>query len=175
MAVNSIDFLISGLVLPDGSTNNNAMARQRAKSSAAAPTPHWMQLAADASTKEMVMTDKWRMPDDYASGPTLKVSGKMTSATTGNVILEGRLYAITPGDATDADAKGFAAANTSSATAVPGTAGYVFEVSFALTNADSVAAGDQVILYVARDAANASDTATGDMEFETISLVYTTT
>jgi len=116
----------------------------------------------------------FRMPADYSSAPVLKVQFKMVSATTGNVIIEGRLAAVTDGDSQDVDAKAFGSANTSSATAVPGTAGFMKEISLTLTNADSVAAGDFVVVYLARDAANGSDTATGDMEVIGVAITYTT-
>lgn len=174
MATGTILLSPGAAVLPDGSASNAAPALQRVKSSAAAPSPHFLQLVFDASTREMAMWSL-RMPVDYASGPVLKVMYKMASATSGNVIIEGRLAAVTDGDATDVDAKAFAAANTSSATAVPGTAGFIDEISLTLTNADSLAAGDFTVVYLARDASNASDTATGDMEVVAASLEYTTT
>jgi hypothetical protein len=170
----AIPLLPGAAILPDGSASNAAPALLRVKSSAAAPAPYFLQLAFDASTKEQVSWQT-RVPDNYASGPVLECWFKMTSATTGNVIIEGRLAAITDGDATDADAKAYGTANTSSATAVPGTAGYVKKISLTLTNADSVAAGDWVSIYLARDAANGSDTATGDMEVVMAALSYTTT
>jgi len=173
VATGSILLPIGAAVLPDGSASNAAPAIQRVKSSAAAPSPYFLQAAFDAATKEQCMWS-FRMPADYASAPVLKVQFKMASATSGNVIIEGRLAAITDADATDADAKAFAAANTSSATAVAGTAGYVKEISLSLTNADSLAAGDFVVVYLARDAANGSDTAAGDMEIVGVALTYTT-
>lgn len=163
---------IGGAMLPDGSASNAAPAIQRVKSSASAPSPHFLQLAFDASTDEMCYWS-FRMPADYASGPVLKVQYKMASATSGNVIISGRLAAVSDGDSTDVDAKALGTDNTSSATAVPGTAGYLDEISLTLTNADSVAAGDYVIVRLARDADNASDTATGDMEVVAVSLEYT--
>ena len=45
---------------------------------------------------------------------------------------------------------------------VPGTAGYMEQVSVTLTNADSIAAADLVRVSVARAVANGADTATGD-------------
>lgn len=174
MATGTIQLPIGGAILPDGSASNAAPALQRSKSSAAAPTPYIWQLAFDATTEEQCMWS-FRMPADYASGPILKVQYKMASATSGNVIIEGRIAAVSDGDAQDVDAKGFGTANTSSATAVPGTAGYLDEISLTLTNADSLAAGDFTIIYLNRDAANGSDTATGDMEVVAVSLEYTTT
>jgi hypothetical protein len=172
MATGSILLPTGAAILPDGSASNAAPAIQRVKSSAGAPTPYFLQLAFDASTEEQVMWS-FRMPADYASAPVMKVMYKMTSATTGGVAFEGRLMAVTPGDAQDVDADAFGAANTGTDT-VPGTAGHLDEVSFALTNADSVAAGDFVVCYLNRDPANASDTATGDCEVVAVAITYTT-
>lgn len=172
MATGTISLPIGAAVLPDGTATNAAPAIQRVKSSASAPGPYFLQLAFDASTKEQA---NWgfRMPSDYASAPAMKVQYKMTSATTGAVVFEGRIAAITSGDATDADAKAFATTNTVTDT-VAGTAGFMKEASVTLTNADSVAAGDFVVAYLSRDAANGSDTATGDCEVIAVAITYTT-
>lgn len=114
------------------------------------------------------------MPADYASAPVLKVQYKMASATTGDVIWAGSIAAVTDGDSTDVDAKVFATANTATVT-VPGTAGYLDEASITMTNADSVAAGDFVVVRIARQGAAGGDTATGDAEFIGAALTYTTT
>lgn len=174
MATGTVLCPIGAAILPDGSASNAAPAVQRVKSSAAAPTPYFLQIALDASIEEQVMWS-FRMPADYSSAPVLKVQYKMASATSGNIVIEARIAAVTDGDAQDVDAKSFGSANTSSATAVPGTAGHLDEISLTLTNADSLTAGDFVVLYLNRDAANASDTATGDMEIVACSLQYTTT
>lgn len=157
--------------MPDGSASNAAPQVQRVKSSAAAPTPYFLQLAFDATTEEQCMWS-FRMPVDYSSAPLVKVQYKMASATTGGVAFEARIAAVSDGDATDVDAKGFAAANVGTAT-VPGTAGHLDEVSITMTNADSVVAGDLVVLYLNRDPAHASDTAAGDAEVVAVSLDYT--
>lgn len=174
MATGTIFLLPEAARLPDGSTNNAAPAMVNAKSSASAPTPHRTKLLFDAATREMCMWS-FRMPVDYSSAPTLKVQFAMASATSGNVVIEARVAAITPGDATDFDAKAFDAANTSAATAVAGTAGHVKEISLSLTSVDGMVAEDLVTIFFARAADNASDTATGDMEFLEGALTYTTT
>jgi hypothetical protein len=120
------------------------------------------------------VTWSFRMPPDYASAPSAVLQWKATSATSGGVVWDVRVGAVTPGDATDVDAKGFASANTATGTA-PATAGYLVETSVTLTNADSLAAGDFVVVRVARAAADASDTATGDAELAMVALLYTTT
>lgn len=172
MATGSVLLSPGAAVLPDGTASNAAPAMQRVKSSAGAPTPYFLQLAFDATTEEQVCWS-FRMPADYSSAPVVKVQYKMVSATTGGVVFEARIAAVTDGDAQDVDAKGFAAANTGTAT-VPGTAGHLDEVSITMTNADSLAAGDFVVLYLNRDPADVSDTATGDAEVIAVALTYTT-
>lgn len=172
MATGSILLPIGAAILPDGTASNAAPAIQRVKSSASAPSPYFLQAAFDASTEEQIMW-AFRMPADYASAPVLRVQYKMTSATTGGVAFEGRLAAVSDGDAQDVDAKAFAAANVGTAT-VPGTAGHIDEVAVTMTNADSLAAGDFTVVYLNRDPAHASDTATGDCEVIGVALTYTT-
>lgn len=173
MATGTISLPLGAAMPGDGSTNNNGCGVARVKSSAAAPSLLFTQLLFDASTKEMAYWGGFRMPSDYASAPVMIVQYKMASATSGGIALTANLAAITPGDTTDADAKALAADNTATQT-VPTTAGYVKEVSIPLTNADSLAAGDWVVARLAREVANASDTATGDLEVISASLEYTT-
>lgn len=172
MATGSILLSPGAAVLPDGSASNVAPALQRVKSSGAAPGIYFLQLAFDATTEEWC-TFAFRMPADYASAPVAKVQYKMASATTGGVAWDVRVAAVSDGDATDVDAKVFGSANVGTAT-VPGTAGHLDEVSITLTNADSVAAGDFVVIRLARAVANGSDTATGDAEVIAGAITYTT-
>lgn len=159
-------------IFPDGTASNLAPQLARVKSSAAAPMPYFYQLNFDAGQREQV---SWQfvMPPNYASAPVLKVQYKMLSATVGAVAIDGRLAAVTPGDAADVDAKAFGAANTTTDT-VPGTAGHMKEISLTMTNADSLTAGDFVVVYLARDGAAGGDTAAGDMEVLSVALIYTT-
>lgn len=172
MATGSVILTPGAALMPDGSASNAAPAMQRVKSSASAPTPYFLQMAFDATTEEQVFW-QLRMPADYASVPVLRVQYKMASATTGGVAFEGRIAAVTDGDATDVDAKAFGSSNVGTAT-VPGTAGHLDEVTVTLTNDDSLAAGDFTIVYLNRDPAHASDTATGDCEVIAVALTYTT-
>ncbi len=172
MATGSILLPPGAAILPDGTATNLAPALARVKSSGTAPAPYFLQLAYDAATEEWAAWS-FRMPADYASAPVLKIQYKMTSATSGDVIWAGSLAAVTDGDSTDVDAKVFATANTATVT-VPGTAGFLDEASITMTNADSVAAGDFVVVRIARQGAAGGDTATGDAEFIGASLSYTT-
>ncbi len=172
MATGSIILTPGAATFPDGSASNAAPAMQRTKSSASAPGVYFLQLAFDASTEEWC-TWQFRMPADYASAPVAKVQYKMTSATSGGVAWDVRISATSDGDAQDVDAQDFGSANTGTAT-VPGTAGHLDEVSVTLTNADSVAAGDFVVVRVARAVADAADTASGDAELVGVTVEYTT-
>lgn len=173
MATGTILLPIGAANLPDGSANNAAPALLRVKSSAGAPTPYFLQLAFDAATQEQCCWSL-RMPADYASALTMKVLYKMASATSGGVVIEGRAGAVTGDDSTDVDALDFDSANASGTSAVPGTAGYLKEISLTLTNADSVAAGDFMVVFLARSVAAGGDDATGDMEVVSVALTYTT-
>lgn len=130
------------------------------------------KLLFDDTTPESVIW-VFRMPQDYASGLTAKIQYSMASATSNNVEFEVSVMAVSDGDSQDLDADSFDTVNSGSAT-VPGTAGYLDEISITLTNADSVAAGDWVAIKLARDADDGTnDTATGDAEVWTFSLEYT--
>lgn len=110
-------------------------------------------------------------PQGLTGALTLVVTYRMASATTGNVVLQAALEAITDGDATDTDAaSSFDTANSSGAVAVPGTAGYIDQASITMTNADSIAAGDYCRLRLNRDADNGSDTAAGDLQVLALEL-----
>lgn len=116
----------------------------------------------------------FRLPQNYSSAPVLKVQYAMVTATSGNIILNADIMAISDGDSADSDSASFDTVNASATTAVPATAGYLDEISITLTNADSMVANDLVHIRLTRDADNASDTASGDCEVLAVSLEYTT-
>jgi hypothetical protein len=119
-------------------------------------------LAFDTTTSE---TAYWTFaaPQGITGTWTAVISYAMASATTGGVAFDVAVEAITSGDAVDTDAAAsFDTVNTGTDAAVPGTAGYMEQISITLTNADSIAAADMVRVSVARAVANAADTAAGD-------------
>ncbi len=127
-------------------------------------------LAYDAATSEAAYwTDV--APQGLTGTLTLVLSFIMASATSGNVVWRAQVEAITDADATDLDAAtSFDTANSSGAVAVPATAGYLKQCTVTLTNADSLAAADYYRISVDRDAANGSDTASGDAYLLAIEL-----
>lgn len=129
-------------------------------------------LAYDAATKE---TAYWtfQVPQGFTGTPSAVLTLAMASATSGNTIWDVAIEAITSGDATDTDATtSFDADNVSSSVAAPATAGYITQTTITLTNNDSMAVSDYIRVSVARDAANGSDTATGDAYLLSVELRY---
>lgn len=119
-------------------------------------------LAFDASTSE---TAYWTfaIPQGWTGTVTAVISYAMASAVSGGVAFDVALESITSGDAVDLDAgNSFDTVNAGNDSAVPGTAGYMEQISITLSNLDSAAAGDYVRVSLARDVADANDTATGD-------------
>lgn len=121
-------------------------------------------LAFDAATDE---TCYWTSiaPQGLTGTITAVISYAMASATSGAVGFQIQVEAITAADATDTDSTtSFDTVNNSASTTVPGTAGYMDQISVTLTNADSIAAADYFRLSLNRDADGSAitDSATGD-------------
>lgn len=115
---------------------------------------------------------QFTMPKNYnAQTLTVDLMYTMASATSGNVIMNAQVMAMTTADAADLETDSFDTTNTVTS-AVPGTAGYPKQATITLANKDSVAAGDIVILRIYRLASDGGDTATGDLELATIDLKW---
>lgn len=110
------------------------------------------------------------IPSNYSSGPVLVITFSMVSDNSGNVVLTGRVKAVTP-NTEDIDAATYDADNDVT-TSIPGTLGYTKRVNITLTNNDSLAADDFVQVEFARKGNSGSDTATGDLELLAVKLEY---
>jgi hypothetical protein len=168
---------IPGGTPPDGSgTGNNPATPEKVVSSGTqttnTPKVSYVQLLFDASTDEHW---QWQfpLPADYVSGGTLKLTWG-SKGTTNNVIWKAGIVAGEPAS-TDLDAAVFLGPDLSSATAVPGTVGFVTETSITLTvtGLDVTGGSDMVILFVGRDADNGSDTSASDACLVGVALEYT--
>ena len=127
----------------------------------------------DATTSESA---QWQfiMPATYATTMTLTATllFAMASTQTGTLTVKFgvSVMAVTAGDAADIETDSFDTVNTGTSTLDNNqTAGYLKSLAITLTNKDSVAAGDLVIIKVARDI---SGTATGDVELAGIQLSW---
>lgn len=111
-------------------------------------------------------TAEWTFPApsdwDVTTSPTAVVCYRMDTATTGDVDVEVQVEAISDGDALDTGAaSGFDTVNNVNGTTVPGTAGYIDQITVTLTNHDTSVAGDMIRIRVTFPVAG---TATGDIE-----------
>lgn len=126
--------------------------------SSGASKPNNIQARFDASADEGLMW-QFTLPATYSGTMTIKVLYYMASATAGNVCFAAQVSAKGDGDS-GMTARVFDTANTETQ-AVPGTAGTLKVLEIELTNDDSMAAGDSVILLLYRDV-DPNDTAAGD-------------
>lgn len=173
MATGIIPLPVLGAITFDGSASNAAPQLQRTKSSASAPSPHFFEALYDPAADEHLA---WVVPcpPNYSSSPVCKIHWK-ANATSGSVVWVCRVAAITPGDTDTPNEKAYAAAN-SATTAVNATeARREVETSITLTNADSMSAGDTLLIVIHRDADNGSDDCAVDAELFDAWLEYTTT
>lgn len=133
-----------------------------------ATSPPRQGLAFDGATNESVAFP-FIMPEAYAGGTlTLHVEGKMASATSGDVDLDGEVEARDAGANESLTADSYDTVNSQDNNSVPGVAGDGFEIAITLTNDDNVVAGDLVRIRLTRDAA--ADTATGDFEVYAVDI-----
>jgi hypothetical protein len=141
------------------------------KGSNTAPSRTGLMASFDAAA-DRVLWWTWRMPDNYASGGTLKLLWA-ANAVTGSVVWSASVGAVTAADA-DTYLEHAQAAVASTTTATNTTeARRVNATSITLTM-DSAAAGDYVALCLFRDADNGSDTVSVAADLlDGASFVYT--
>ena len=148
-----------------------AQIQKKTSSDATDPQLFWVEALFDAATDEHIYY-QFLMPDNYASDPVVDVYYKAASSTADTVAFGAQMAAVTSADETDLDANLLDSANGGTSTS-PATAGWMDVVSITMTNADSVAANDFVILCVYRD--TSEDGAAGDLEVPLVVLRYTST
>lgn len=129
-------------------------------------------LAFDASATEYGW---WKLvPFHYGSGNiTCELAWYADTATSGTVRWEVALAAVTPDvDNTNVETKAFASAHIVDDAHLGSTGQRLHLASVAISNLDSVAAGDEVWLRVGRIGANAADTLAGDALLSSVRLSY---
>lgn len=132
-------------------------------------------LAFDASTLETAYV-RFRALNYGSGNLTLKISWYADTASSGGIVWGAAIAAITPDtDTQDVETKAFATASTVTDTHLGTTGQRVHTCSITISNLDSVAADDDVWLKIYRDAANGSDTMTGDAHLVGLTLEYSDT
>ena len=125
----------------------------------------------DGSTDELLTWSQLRIPDDYGSGLTIKWQYSMVSATANNVAIRAQVMTVAAGGAISADS--YDTLQASADDTVPGAAGNMKEISFALTNLDGLTAGRNFAIQLGRENGTSGTNASGDMAVWAIALTYT--
>ena len=114
---------------------------------------------------------------NYGSGNlTLDIEWYADTATSGDVVWEGSLAVITPNtDTQDIETKAFATANSFTDSHLGTTGKRLHRATVTISNLDSLAADDYVVLRIGRDAAAGADTMTGDAGIVLATLSYSDT
>jgi len=131
-------------------------------------------LAFDAATEE---TAFWKfVAAEYASGNlTLDIFWYADTATADDVIWGAAISVITANtDTQDIETDAFATANTVTDTHLETTGQRLHKATITISNLDSLADGDHVVIKIYRDADDAGDDMTGDAIMTLAVLSYTT-
>lgn len=132
-------------------------------------------LAFDAATDETVYWQA-RVPNYGSGNLTLKLMWYADTGASGDVIFAAQIAAITPNtDTQDIETDTLATANTVTDTHLGTTNQRLHECSITISNLDSLAADDFVVIALYRDANAAGDTMTGDALVVDAELSYSDT
>ena len=132
-------------------------------------------LAFDAAADEFAY---WKLrASQYGSGNlTLDIEWYADSASSGDVVFDAAVAAITPNtDTQDVETKAFATINSVTDSHLGTTGQRLHRCSITISNLDSIAADDVFWLRISRDANNGSDTMTGDAILVSATLSYSDT
>jgi hypothetical protein len=118
-------------------------------------------LAFDTGTSETVY---FRLiARNYASGNlTVRIRWYADTATSGGVVWGASIAAVSAGDATNMETKAFATEQLSATSTASATTHGPVEATVTVSNLDSLATMDDLILRIARKTAEAGDTMAGD-------------
>jgi hypothetical protein len=132
-------------------------------------------LAYDTSTSETAYFPFHAL--NYGSGNiTVRVYWYAASASSGGVVWGASLAAITPNtDSQDIETKSFATEVTQADTHLGTTGKRLHSVDITVNQLDSIAAGDWVVLRLARKVADGSDTMSGDAVVVGVDIEYSDT
>ena len=132
-------------------------------------------LAFDAGSDEAVFF-RFRAASYGSGNLTVSLDWYADSASSGAVVWGAAIAAITPTtDSQDVETDSLATASTTTTSHAGTTGQRVHRTAVTVSNLDSLAADDHVVLQVYRDADNGSDTMTGDAILIGVSVSWATT
>jgi hypothetical protein len=172
MATGYILMPAGSAILPDGSATNLSARMQRAKGTGTAPVPFWLELAfPDASTTGAVFASELPPDSNATPAPAIVLFWK-ANATTNAVRWSVQVAAWSNSATTAMPAHNFGTANLATATTGGTTARQMNTTTITLTNADSIAPGQQFALLIQRLGGDGADTLTVDAELIALELQY---
>lgn len=129
----------------------------------------------DASADESIESEALFIPNYGSGNVTVHVDGiSRSGSTSGNVVMGAAFSVRTPGDAQSVLTDAFATENTVTQ-AINSTASGPTRCSITVSNLDSLAANDELVLRIRRLGSNGSDTMSGDFHVRAVTLVYSDT
>lgn len=132
-------------------------------------------LAFDAASDEAAF---WSfIVKNYGSGNlSLDIHWYADTASSGDVIWDAQIACITPdADTQDIETDGLATVQSVTDTHLGTTGQRLHKATIAISNLDTIASGDRLVLRLNRDANNGSDTMTGDAIVTGLNLSYSDT
>ena len=113
-----------------------------------------------------------QLPTNYSANPAIRVGVTAASNPGGNLVISIDVQKNSDADGADIDTPSYDTINTVGNT-MPATAGTLEVINIPLTNFDSsTTAGDTLKIRIQRDADDATDTLTGDIEFRSAAFLY---
>lgn len=155
----SVIFPISGIT---------AAGLQQFETSASSPKPN-LHRASFVSTSDTWLMWKQVLPSLMGSSPVLRIHGYMDTATSGTIGFGVRIAAMSDGDLS-MDAKAFGSANAGSET-VPANSKTKFILDIPLTNLDTWAKDDEIVIGLYRDT-SVGGNASGVCYVTDVQIVY---
>lgn len=132
--------------------------------------PLWRGLFDAGSTESMLW--QFTAPTGCCASAVAKITYSMASATSGSVDVEIEIMAVADGESMTSAS--FDTLNEiSGGTDVPGTADLRDTISLTLTNFDSGAAGETIVVRFNRDHDDGDDDATGDLQLHELNIEWT--
>jgi hypothetical protein len=97
---------------------------------------------------------QFQVPRDYRSNLVFDIIGNNQTATSGNDVIQARIWAMAPGSSASMGAESFDTANIVTV-AAPGTARWPMLISITMTNNDAIAAGNWFMVELQDNSASA--------------------
>jgi hypothetical protein len=137
--------------------------------------PNFGYAFADATADEIAYTERLMIPNYGSGNVSVLIDWYSRTGQTSNAVVWGAaLSVLTPADAQSVETDAFATENTQTTT-VSGTARALNRTTVTVSNLDSLAANDSMVVRLKRLQSSGSDTMSGDAIIVGVTLQYSDT